>query len=137
MDGCVFCKIVAGGIPAEVIYSDERSVSFLVLEPVSEGHVVVVPREHSTSLEHMSAEDTSAVMATVQHLGPRIRDALGADAFNVGINCGEAAGQVVMHTHVHIMPRHRGDKLVHWPHLDVDAASLAATAAKLRSATVL
>jgi histidine triad (HIT) family protein len=131
---CIFCKIIAGEIPAEAVYSDEQTYAFLVIEPVSEGHTVVVPRVHSDSLEHAAAVDAAALMATVQQLGPRIRDAVGADAYNVGINCGTAAGQIVPHTHVHIIPRHSDDGLVHWPHSSAAAVTLAATAHKIRTA---
>jgi len=132
-ESCIFCKIVAGEIPADVVYSDERTLAFLVIEPVSEGHTVVVPRTHSDSLEHANAMDAAALMATVQQLGPGIRDAVGADAYNVGINCGAAAGQIVLHTHVHIIPRRTDDGLVHWPHNAAAAATLAATAQKIRA----
>ncbi len=129
---CLFCKIIAGEIPSHTIYEDEKTVAFLDILPVSVGHTLVVPKAHSENLLEADPEDANAVLATMQKIAPVLRVALEADGMNVGINCGEAAGQVVFHTHVHMMPRVAGTPRS-FEHKSVSQEELAATAEKIRA----
>lgn len=106
---CLFCKIIAGEIPSHKIYEDEHTFAFLDIGPVSEGHTLVVPKNHAVDLNDGSAEDAAHIMETVHKLAPVIMPALGASGYNLGMNHGVSAGQDVMHTHVHIMPRKDGE----------------------------
>jgi histidine triad (HIT) family protein len=106
---CIFCRIVAGEIPAEVVAKDEGAVAFLDIQPLADGHVVIVPRKHAALVEEMSREDAASLFRTVVRLVGPVRKALGADATTIGVNDGEASGQTIPHVHVHIVPRWKGD----------------------------
>lgn len=128
---CLFCSIVSGEIPCQKIYEDEHTFAFLDIGPVSEGHTLVVPKVHAADLGSGSIETAQQLMATVYHIAPAILKAVGADGYNLGMNHGEVAGQDVMHTHLHIMPRKQGvPRAFTKTHPSQEA--LAATAAAIR-----
>ncbi len=106
---CLFCSIVAGDIPAEKIYEDEHTLAFLDIAPVNSGHTLVIPKIHATNIFDIDADTFSHVMKTVHTLAPKIQKVTGADGVNIAINNEEAAGQVVFHLHVHIIPRFSDD----------------------------
>jgi histidine triad (HIT) family protein len=108
---CIFCKIVAGEIPARIIDEDERTIAFMDISPATRGHALVIPREHAEDLHAVSAEDLAAVMLSAQRLADRMRERLGADGVNLLNSCGSAAWQTVFHFHVHVIPRYTGDPL--------------------------
>jgi histidine triad (HIT) family protein len=105
---CLFCAIIAGEIPCHKVYEDEHTFAFLDIGPVSEGHTLVVPKVHAADLGSGSIEAAQQLVATVYRIAPAILKAVGADGYNLGMNHGETAGQDVMHTHMHIMPRKQG-----------------------------
>lgn len=105
---CLFCSIISGEIPCQKVYEDENTFAFLDIGPVSEGHTLVVPKVHAMDLASGSLEAAEQIMRTVYRIAPAILKAVGADGYNLGMNHGEAAGQDVMHAHVHIMPRKTG-----------------------------
>jgi len=105
---CLFCSIVAGDIPCQKIYEDESVLAFLDIGPVSEGHSLIVPKNHAENLQAGSSADAEKLMAVIYAIAPSILRAVGADGYNLGMNHGECAGQDVMHTHLHIMPRKNG-----------------------------
>lgn len=106
---CIFCKILAGSIPANKVYEDEHVFAFLDIQPLADGHAMVIPRGHWRMVEDMPTEQGAAVFAAVQKISKAVRDATGALSTTVGINNGPEAGQVVPHVHVHIVPRHSDD----------------------------
>jgi histidine triad (HIT) family protein len=106
---CLFCRIIAREIPAGIIYENEHVLAFLDIGPVSEGHTLVIPKEHADNLSAGSAASAEAIMKAVHYLAPKIMEAVGAAGYNLGMNHGVVAGQEVMHTHVHIMPRKDGE----------------------------
>jgi histidine triad (HIT) family protein len=108
---CLFCKIVAGEIPATRIHEDERTVAFMDINPATRGHVLVVPREHSRDLLTIDPEDLKAVATAAQKLAAVMPDRLGADGVNLLNSCGRAAWQTVFHFHMHVIPRYAGDPL--------------------------
>lgn len=108
---CLFCKIVAGEIPATVVASDERTVSFMDINPATRGHALVVPRNHSKDLHEVGEDDLVAVARAGQRLAGRARDALRADGVNLLNSCGPAAWQTVLHFHLHVIPRYHDDPL--------------------------
>lgn len=113
---CLFCKIVRGEILSHKIYEDEHTFAFLDISPVNPGHALVIPKTHAEDLSTIRKEDLAAVMETVRTIAPKIVRAVGADGFNVHINNRSAAGQVIFHSHVHIIPRFTGDGLAMWKH---------------------
>ena len=108
-DDCVFCSIVAGDIPARTVYETDDVLAFLDANPLARGHTLVIPKAHAQHVGDLGTDLSSAVFGAVAELTPRIRDAVDADAANVGVNDGEAAGQEVPHVHAHIVPRFEGD----------------------------
>lgn len=110
----VFSKIIAREIPADIIYEDDHVLAFLDITPVQPGHTLVVPKTESLNLLHISDESWGKVMETVRMLAPAIMKATGASGINLMMNNNEAAGQVVMHTHVHLIPRFTDDGLKLW-----------------------
>ena len=106
---CIFCRIVAGEIPAEVVAREPDVTAFLDVQPLADGHVLVVPRAHAACIEDLEPAAADALFRTVTRLAGPVRDALGAAGTTIGINNGEATGQTIPHVHVHIVPRWAGD----------------------------
>lgn len=105
---CIFCKIIAGDIPCHKVYENEQALAFLDIGPVSEGHTLVIPKVHVTDLGDGSRETAMQLMGVVHDIAPKIMTAVGATGYNLGMNHGVDAGQDVLHTHLHIMPRKPG-----------------------------
>lgn len=110
-EGCLFCAIVSGDVPARIVDEDESTVSFMDISPATRGHALVVPRRHSKNLYEIGEEDLEACFVAARRLALRARDRLGADGVNVLNSCGPAAWQTVFHFHVHVIPRYEGDPL--------------------------
>src|ERR1700727_3118807 len=108
---CIFCKIVAGDLPAQIVDEDERTISFMDIAPATRGHALVIPREHATDLLEISAADLQACALAAQRLAVRASERLGADGVNLINSCGAAAWQTVFHFHIHVIPRYSGDPL--------------------------
>jgi len=128
----VFAKVLRGELPSHTIYEDEDTLAFLDIMPRSDGHVLVITKEEARDLFDVSPEALAKLMAVVQKLAPKIKDAMGADGVLIAQFNGAAAGQTVFHLHVHIIPREEGVELK--PHAGkmADKAALAATAEKIR-----
>jgi histidine triad (HIT) family protein len=108
---CIFCKILAGELPAKIVDEDERTVAFMDIAPATRGHVLVIPRTHSPDLLSVADEDLAAVAFASRRLAARAKDRLKADGVNLLNSCGRAAWQTVFHYHVHVIPRYDGDPL--------------------------
>ncbi|NBS68817.1 HIT family protein [bacterium] len=130
---CLFCKIIAKEIPAEIIFENEHIIGFLDIGPVSQGHTLVVPKAHAENLSAGSHEDACHLMAAVHHLAPKILQAVEAKGYNLGMNHGECAGQEIMHTHLHIMPRRAGQPRT-FTKLRPSKEEIVETAEKIRAA---
>jgi histidine triad (HIT) family protein len=113
---CVFCRIAKGEIPSLKIFEDAVSLAFLDIGPLSEGHVLIIPKEHFARLEEMAPEEVAAITRHLPRLARAVLAATGANAYNVLQNNGKAAQQSVGHVHFHIIPRKEGDALGYrWP----------------------
>lgn len=113
---CIFCKIVAGQIPATKILEDESAVAFLDIGPLAEGHVLLIPTKHYETVGQMPADEAAAMLRHVPALVAAVRAATGCEGVNVLQNNGRVAHQVVMHVHFHIIPRNAGDAFqFNWP----------------------
>jgi histidine triad (HIT) family protein len=129
---CIFCKIVAGELPATIISEDERTVSFMDIAPATRGHTLVIPRAHAPDLLSVASEDLRAVALAAQRLAIRAKQRLGADGVNLLNSCGAAAWQTVFHFHVHVIPRYEGDPLrLPWVPTQGDPQEIAAAAQEL------
>lgn len=114
MDDCLFCKIVRGEIPSQTVYEDDTTIAFLDIRPTNPGHTLVVPKTHAQNIFDISESDWLATMATARTLAPVIKDAVAADGLNVHVNNEPAAGQVIFHAHVHLIPRFENDGYELW-----------------------
>lgn len=129
---CIFCKILAGEIPATIIDEDERTISFMDIAPATRGHALVIPRAHSADLLSVEAEDLAAVALATQRLAGRMKERLRADGVNLLNSCGAVAFQSVFHFHMHVIPRYEGDPLrLPWVPAAGDPQEIAAAAQEL------
>jgi histidine triad (HIT) family protein len=130
---CLFCQIVAGEIPAQIIDENERTVTFMDINPATRGHALVVPRSHAANLLEVDADDLAATALAAQRLAQRVTERLGADGVNLLNSCGSAAWQTVFHLHIHVIPRYTDDPLrLPWIPAAGDSDEIAAAAAELR-----
>ena len=102
---CIFCKIIEGEAPAYRVYEDDMTMAFLDVNPVTDGHTLVVPKHHEARIERLPSDYYDAVWATVHRLISPVEKAMDASASNIDIHNGRAAGQLIPHVHVHIIPR--------------------------------
>ena len=130
---CIFCKIVAGELPSQIVAEDERVVAFMDISPATRGHVLVVPRAHSRNLLEIERVDLEATIVMAQEMARRIAERLGAVGVNLLNSCGSAAWQTVFHFHVHVIPRYEDDPLrLPWIPAEGDSAEIEAVARELR-----
>jgi histidine triad (HIT) family protein len=129
---CIFCKIVAGELPATVVDRDEHTVAFMDINPATRGHALVVPRIHTPDLLSIDPGQLAVVARAAQRLSARAKERLKADGINVINSCGAAAWQTVFHFHLHVIPRYEGDPLrLPWIPAPGDPAEIAAAAAAI------
>jgi histidine triad (HIT) family protein len=129
---CLFCRIVAGDLPATVVDEDERTLAFMDIAPATRGHALVVPRAHAADLLEVGDDDLAACARTARRVAGRAKDALGADGVNLLNSCGAAAWQTVFHFHLHVIPRYAGDPLrLPWTPGPGDPDEIAAAGAAL------
>ncbi|KAM1660889.1 hypothetical protein ACFX2K_003827 [Malus domestica] len=104
-NGCVFCKIIRGESPAFKLYEDDVCLCILDTSPLSRGHSLIIPKSHFSSLKATPPDVVAAMCSKVPFISSAIMKATDSDSFNLLINNGRAAGQVIFHTHIHIIPR--------------------------------
>lgn len=116
MDDCIFCRIISGKIPCTKIYEDNHVLSFLDIEPISDGHTLVIPKEHVVFMDQADPKIIEKIAGVLPLIAGAVKEAVNADGYNILNNNGLAAGQKVDHLHFHIIPRKQGDKIFpHWP----------------------
>ena len=113
-NNCIFCKIITGEIPAYKIYEDNDFLVTLDINPVNQGHSLVIPKIHFVNIFDAPEEITAKIGPIVKKLAQAIKAGVKADGLNVVINNDQAAGQLVPHAHVHLIPRFEGDGFTHW-----------------------
>lgn len=134
MPDCIFCKIISKDFSSHTIYEDEKTICIMDIQPLTRGHLLVMPKAHACQLADMEDEHIEALMRTVKKMARVIIDVMKPDGYNVFQNNGRAAGQVVDHVHFHIVPRISGDGVLnpkHKPRADED--ELKAVAEQLRA----
>jgi len=133
MDGCAFCKMVAGEIPVTSVYEDEAVLAFLDIGPISDGHTLVIPKQHCTRIHECDPDVLAEVASRLGRIAKAVVTAIDADGYNVLSNNGAAAGQVVEHLHFHIIPRNMGDGVfTEWPSYHYRKGQIEEIAAKIR-----
>ena len=131
---CVFCAIVAHELPASIVAEDEYTVAFLDVNPWRPGHTLVVPRRHAKDLVEIEPEELAHVYATAQRVAARLREHLGSERVHLWNSCGEAAGQVIMHFHLHVVPGDADDpELPPRPSSPLERADIERAAEALRT----
>lgn len=130
--GCIFCKIVAGELPATIVDEDEQTIAFMDINPATRGHALVIPREHAADLLEIEPAQLAAVNVAAQRLAGRLRRVLAADGVNLINSCGAAAWQTVFHFHLHVIPRYEDDPLqLPWRPRPGDVEEISRAAARL------
>lgn len=134
MQDCLFCKIIRKEIPAEIVYETNTVMAFLDIKPVNPGHVLIVPRVHHE--DYLSTPDPALceIAVAAKRIGQALVQNLWASGFNIGVNNGRAAGQLVDHMHLHVMPRFEKDGYELWHGKAYKEGEMEGVAKKLRAA---
>lgn len=132
---CIFCKIANGEIPSSTLYEDDDFRVILDLGPATKGHALVLPKEHYANLCELDDSVASKALIVAKKVGTAMMKSLGCAGFNIVQNNGEAAGQTVMHFHIHIVPRYDGGaKVICWEPGETTPEDMAEVVAKVKSA---
>ena len=131
---CIFCKIIAGDIPSFKLYEDDDTIAFMDINPASEGHALVIPREHADNVHSVSAAAITATVLTAKKIAGAIERTLHPGGLNL-LQCnGPAAAQSVLHFHMHVLPRSDGDMLkLNWGLEPGDMDAIGALAERIRA----
>lgn len=130
---CIFCKIVADETPCTKIYENESVLAFLDIGPVSEGHVIVILKDHTPRIDQTESSDMVEIAKVLPKLTCAVQNAMAADGYNVLCNNGASAGQVVEHMHFHIIPRKANDGVFNkWPSFKYPEGKAQVIAEKIR-----
>ena len=130
---CVFCKMVAGQIPFTKIFEDDVILSFLDIGPISDGHTLVVPKQHFEKLHDCPAELLGRICSHLGKIAKAVSKAMNSDGYNLLCNNGRAAGQLVRHLHFHVIPRNAGDRVFNrWPSYKYEEGKIEAIAKEIR-----
>ena len=133
MQDCIFCKIVEGKIPSAKVYEDSKTFAFLDIMPANKGHCLVVPKSHSQNLIDINEEDLIALMKTAKKVAKAMSLSFGNASFNIVMNNGKEAGQIVFHAHIHLIPRFQKDRLrIKWSHLKYEGDEMKDYTEKIR-----
>ena len=112
MEDCIFCKIAAGDIPADIVYEDEQVVAFRDLNPQAPTHILVIPRKHIATLNDVEPDDEQLIgrmYGAAREIA--IQEGIAEMGYRTVVNCNEAGGQVVFHVHMHLL----GGRMFNWP----------------------
>ena len=131
---CIFCKIVAGEIPSHKIYEDDKTFAFLDIRANNPGHTLVVPKEHHRNIFDLPPELIQAVGESSQRIAKALTDSGLAEGINVISNNEKAAGQLVFHSHTHVIPRLENDGFKHWPGKEYEPGEAESVAEKIKNA---
>lgn len=133
MNDCIFCEIAAGRIPSMKVYEDDDVLAFLDIHPISEGHTLIIPKQHSAKLDECALDTLEKLIRSLQRLAGAVQKAMDSDGYNVLCNNGRAAGQLVDHVHFHIIPRNTNDGVLKkWDHFDYPEGKAEKLAEKIR-----
>ena len=134
MTDCIFCKIVAGEIPAHKIYEDGEFLAFLDINPVARGHILLIPKAHFENIFDIPEDVLKGLVERAKRLASAVQEGLGASGINFLHASGEAAQQSVFHFHFHLVPRYEDDGLDTWPESDYSEEDFEELSRKIRDA---
>lgn len=115
MSDCIFCKIVRGEIPARIVYENEKVIAFLDVNPISKGHLLIIPKKHFENIFDIEEDYLKGIITSAKELAKKLKKNLNADGINMLHASGKSAQQSVFHFHIHLVPRYNRDKLDTWP----------------------
>ena len=121
MIDCIFCRIVSGQIPSFKIYEDDSVLAFLDIKPATKGHTLVIPKRHYENVFDITEDSLQKIAVVAKNLSAKIKSALQADGIRLSQSNGEAAGQDIMHFHLHIIPRYQNDGLTNNPAVTIQS----------------
>ena len=133
MNDCIFCKIINGEIPTEKIYEDDDTFVFADISPVNLGHSLVLPKKHYRNIFDLPPELFAKMELIAQKIAKVLKENLAADGVNIHMNNEEAAGQVVFHAHLHVIPRYKNDGFTYWHGPKRSAEEIKEASEKIRS----
>ncbi|MES2223377.1 MAG: HIT family protein [Patescibacteria group bacterium] len=133
MENCIFCKIVKGAIPSFKVYEDENSLAFLDIHPKNQGQTLVIPKEHTENIYGLTDETMARLSLVVKKIAVAVKNGLNSDGVNLLMNNEEAAGQIIFHTHIHVVPRFRNDNFDHGPHIEYKTDEAETVAKKIKN----
>jgi len=131
MSDCVFCKIITGDIPSHKVYEDDDVFAFLDIQPANPGHALIVTKKHYPTLVETPDEELGRLFVIAKKVGQAASAAAVAADFNIIVNNGPAAGQIIPHVHVHAIPRFKDDGHKHWAKKSVSPEQMGEVAAKM------
>lgn len=118
---CIFCNIVRGELPADIIYEDDKFIAILDKFPANHGHTLIIPKVHAENLYDLPDEYASEIMPLAGKIARALKKELSLEGLNILQNNGKIAGQTVFHYHMHIIPRYDPDKMdIKWSTIEVD-----------------
>ena len=130
-ESCIFCKIARKEAPANKVYEDEKVIAFLSIQHINIGHTLVVPKKHYENIYEFPEEEVTHLYKIVKKMAHAVKKAVDAEGIRIVQNNGEAAGQVIFHLHVHIIPMNKNRRWVHHPE-NRDAEALKDDARRIR-----
>ena len=128
---CTFCEVAKKEIPESYVYEDSNVIAFMDIKPISEGHTLVIPKKHYENIYEIPAEEAAHLFKVVKKVAHAVRKGMNAKGLSIIQNNGRAAGQVVFHLHVHIIPRY-GDEKAYRPRERRQPTKLDAAADRIR-----
>ena len=137
MEGCIFCKIVKGEIPCFKILEDDRVLSFADVNPINTGHTLIIPKRHAENIWEIDGEDLAAIHRTSLKIAKAMKTSLNPDGIAFLHLNGRAVNQIVMHYHLHLIPRKSSDPkltMTEWEMVPGDMAAIGKTAEKIAAA---
>ncbi len=114
MQDCIFCQIIKGELPSTKVYESEEILAFLDINPVNIGHALIIPKEHYPNIYETPEETMSHMIKVAKKISLAVKEAVNADGVNIAMNNNHAAGQVVFHSHIHVIPRFSNDGFELW-----------------------
>ena len=133
---CIFCKIISGELPSAKVYEDDECLAFVNLHPTNKGQVLVIPKDHVENIYGLSDELACRLMMVIKKMAIAVKNGVDADGVNIIMNNEPAAGQVIFHAHIHVIPRLNEDGLQHWPASNYDEGEISLFQEKIKKELV-
>jgi len=131
-NNCIFCRIVSGELPSFKVYEDGQTLAFLDIHPKNQGQTLVIPKEHTENIYELSDETMARLSLVVKKIAVAVKNGMSSDGINIIMNNEESAGQIIFHTHFHVVPRFNQDNFENGPHIEYKSEEAKEVAEKIR-----